>query len=105
MADWKEEHPDALNDIDPVFLKSLVDNSWCNDDTPQFTKPIDDKYCLLITMDYEDISLREVEDSKRFHLHRCVREGDYCEMSNDDPLLYKGDDFELLKQAIADNSV
>lgn len=47
-----------------------------------------------------------MNNKDRFFLCRCARGGEDCdyEVSNDDPVLYRGNDFEELKRIISENS-
>ncbi|KZX80619.1 hypothetical protein A3715_37430, partial [Oleiphilus sp. HI0009] len=86
---WQREHPDSLNDIDPDFLSTLDDLSWHNDMMPVFRLKLDEDVCLVIHMDYEDVSRREVETEKRFGVNTAKVEEDGYDVSHVDELLFE----------------
>ena len=106
MLLWEKEHPGALNDIDPEFIKTLDDQSWRNDALPSFTKNVCEKTCLVIFIDYENPDDREMDlpSDNRFWVYLAKREGESYDMTADDPMLYQGNDLDALKRVIAENT-
>ena len=101
---WKNEHPDALNDIPEKFLSKFVDQSNHNDAAPMFSLTISDKKCLLIVIDYQEMDSREMASENRFSLSIVDREGEGYDLSGDIIELYYGNDFKAFQTEILLNS-
>lgn len=100
QAGWKHEHPNALNDLDQEFLAKFLDHSYHNDAEPMFVMHVDDKRCILLCIDYEHISDRELKDGKRFNLAIVDRDQDTYDLNGEIEDFYYGDDFNQVKEIV-----
>jgi hypothetical protein len=111
---WQHEHPDSLDDLDLSFLHlgKWLDTSSHNDSCASFSLLHDDEKILVLHIDYKNKFERDTECENRFYLRLFPIDVNQDEggfglefATGEEPVLYAGNDFDMLKSVIGQNVV